>query len=102
LKERQMTLTLPAALTILQVTKLKAELIAAIGAGEDLELDARGVEEVDAAGLQLLEAAHRSTRAAGLSLRFVPGGRGALDVTAAGVGLRLANDPLKWRELDHA
>lgn len=101
LKEWNVTLTLPKTLTIVEVTKCRTDLLAALEAGGDLELDARSVEEVDVAGLQLLEATHKSAVARGLALHFTPGGRGAIDATAAAVGLRLSQDSSTWREAHH-
>jgi anti-anti-sigma regulatory factor len=97
-----MTLTLPSALTVVEVTKFRGELLAALDAGGDLELDARALEDVDVAGLQLLEATFKSAASRGLALRFTAGGRGAIDATAASAGLRLAADPSRWREANHA
>lgn len=96
-----MTLNLPATLTIVQVTQCRSALLEALEAGGDLELDARGVEEIDVAGLQLLEAAQKSAVARGASLRFTVGGRGVLEATANSVGLRLSVDPTLWREVNH-
>jgi anti-anti-sigma regulatory factor len=92
-----MTIRLPPALTIAEVAQVRAQLLEALDAA-GLELDASGVLEVDAAGLQLLESAHRSALARGGGLRFVAGGRAPLEAAAAGLGLRLAADPLRWRE----
>ncbi len=88
---------LPAALTLAEVAGERENLLQALEAGT-LELDASGVQEVDAAGLQLLESAHRTAAARGHTLRFVPGGRSALEPAAAALGLRLAADPTRWRE----
>ncbi len=70
-----MITTLPAALTITEAEALKAALLAALGAGAPIELDGRAVEEVDAAGLQVLCAARRSAEARGVRLGFARGGR---------------------------
>jgi anti-anti-sigma regulatory factor len=96
-----MTLTLPQALTIVQVVEFRKALLAALEAGGDLELDAGALQETDVAGLQLLEATHRSAVARGLRLRFTAGGRGVLDAAATGLGLRLAADRSLWREVTH-
>ena len=96
-----MTVNLPATLTIVQVTQCRAALLEALEAGGDLELDARGVEEIDVAGLQLLEATQKSAVARGVAFRFTAGGRGAIEITASSVGLRLLVDPTLWREVNH-
>lgn len=92
-----MVLTLPSSLTISEVGAYRTTLRAALEAGP-VELDARAVTEIDAAGLQLLESAHRSALARGALLHFCPGGRAALEPAAAALGLRLAADPGLWRE----
>jgi hypothetical protein len=96
-----MAISLPSTLGVGQVVQLREVLLKALEAERDLELDARGVEEVDVAGLQLVEAASRSAVGRGGVIRFVPGGRGALETVALGAGLRLTEDPLLWREIDH-
>ena len=96
-----MTIRLPSTLGVVQVAEYRAELLSALEAGGDLELDARGVEEIDVAGLQLLEAAHRSAIGRGLRLSFTEGGRGAIEAVAKVVGLRLSETPTLWREVEH-
>jgi hypothetical protein len=68
-----MSLRLPPALTIGEVAGVREQLLQSLLEGE-LELDASGTTEIDAAGLQLLESAHRTALARGLPLRFVSGG----------------------------
>lgn len=96
-----MTLTLPAALTISEVAEVRERLLEALEAPGDLELDARAVRELDVAGLQLLESAHRTALARGKALRFVAGGRAPLEPSAAALGLRLCADATRWREVVH-
>lgn len=79
---------LPQQLTIAGAEELKAALMAALAAGEPVELDGRAVQEVDVAGLQVLCAARRSATAHGLVLAFAPGARSeALDQAIALAGL---------------
>jgi anti-anti-sigma regulatory factor len=94
------THTLPSSLTLSEVAAEREKLLLALESG-DLALDASGVTEVDVAGLQLLESAHRTALARGHALRFVAGGRAALEPAAAALGLRLAADPTLWREVVH-
>lgn len=56
--------------TIYRAAELHAELLRRLAAGDDT-LDLGGVETIDCAGLQLLIAARRSAREAGLPLRIV-------------------------------
>lgn len=94
-----MVLALPSIVSISEVTTLRDTLLAALEAG-DLELDSSSVIEIDAAGLQLLESAHRTALARGRTLSF-SGGRGAIEAAAASLGLCLAADPTRWREVPH-
>lgn len=57
-------------LTIYTALDLKATLLAGLAANEELELDLSGVEEVDAAGLQLLVMIKQQATASGKALRF--------------------------------
>jgi len=83
-----MILELPKELTIAQVHELKGALLEALGQHESVELDAGAVAEVDAAGLQVLCAAHRSAVALGRSLAFGGTGRGpVIDAALATAGL---------------
>ena len=93
-----MSLSLPSTVSISEVATLRETLRAALDAG-DLELDVSAVTEIDTAGLQLLESAHRTALARGRAFRFSRGGRGAVDSAAASLGLRLAEDPTRWREV---
>lgn len=73
-----MTFPLPPELTIAQAAPLKQRLLDALRTGGPVLLDARAVTAVDAAGLQLLQAAHRSALASGQVLAFADGVRGAV------------------------
>ncbi len=73
---------LPEELTIARADALKAALLAALAAGEPVELDGRAVQDVDAAGLQVLCAARRSALARGLRLAFQRDGRSPAFVQA--------------------
>lgn len=84
-----MILELPPELTIARAAELRATLISGLERGEALELNASQVTEVDAAGLQVLCAAHRSAQARGLGLTFAPGTRSDVlreTIVAAGLG----------------
>ncbi len=70
-----MVLDLPVELTLTGAAALKTALLEALAGAPRVELDARAVAEVDAAGLQVLCAARRSAVARGLGLGFQPGGR---------------------------
>jgi anti-anti-sigma regulatory factor len=70
-----MIATLPPELTIAGADALKAALLDALARGEPVELDGRAVQEVDAAGLQVLCAARRSAAARGVPLAFQRDGR---------------------------
>lgn len=70
-----MIATLPPELTIAGADALKAALLTALVTGEPVELDGRAVQEVDAAGLQVLCAARRSAAARGVLLAFQKDGR---------------------------
>jgi anti-anti-sigma regulatory factor len=97
-----MTVALPPTLTILQVAEYRRTLLAALEGGAELEVDAGALTEIDVAGLQLLEAAHQSALHRGVALRFPGGRRDVIERCAALVGLRLAADSTRWREVDHA
>ena len=60
-----MVLLVSEELTISTVVEEKARLLAALELGEDLQVDGRGVREVDVAGLQLLLAAKHEAEARG-------------------------------------
>jgi anti-anti-sigma regulatory factor len=72
-----MRFELPRELVVVRAAELKAGLLAAIAAGEGVELDGSAVIEADVAGLQVLCAARRSAAARGRALAFSPGGRSA-------------------------
>lgn len=63
----QTQVTLPRALTIEGVARLKYELGAAQQAGGVVQVGGSGVEEADTIGLQLLVAARQSSAAAGVT-----------------------------------
>jgi anti-anti-sigma regulatory factor len=85
-------LVLPAELTIYNAAELRVQLLAHVEAHAQEEaccIDAAAVDQVDAAGLQLLLALTRTLAAAGRTLRLAP----ASPVLAAAVdalGLRAA------------
>ena len=56
-------------LTIYRALQLKAELLAALAGGSELELDLSQVTEMDSAGVQLLLVALREASSAGKPLR---------------------------------
>ena len=60
-----MVLVIADELTVATIVQAKSRLMVALESGEDLELDARGVSEVDVAGLQVLLAAKREAEARG-------------------------------------
>jgi anti-sigma B factor antagonist len=60
-----MVLVVSDKLTVATVVQAKARLMVALESGESLELDARGVSEVDVAGLQVLLAAKREAATRG-------------------------------------
>lgn len=57
-------------LTIYTALDLKATLLAGLSTHEELELDLSGVEEIDAAGLQLLVMVKQQAAALSKALRF--------------------------------
>lgn len=61
---------LPQTLNITTAALVQAEILAALDAGETLELDASGVCEMDTAGLQLLMACHLHAKQTSLKLRI--------------------------------
>lgn len=96
-----MVVPLPENLIVAQAAALKALLLAALEEGQPVELDGRNVNEVDAAGLQVLCAARRSALARRTSLTFVRGGRSAALVGAielAGLGITAGEGWLRERE----
>ncbi len=95
-----MIVTLPPDLIISQAAALRSLLLAALQAGQPVELDGRSVQEVDAAGLQVLCAARRSALARGTSLGFVRGGRSLAlidGIELAGMGITDAESWLRER-----
>lgn len=70
-----MVLELPKELTIAEAPRLRELLLAALERGEPVELDGGAVEEIDAAGLQVLCAARRSAARRGLSFTIREPGR---------------------------
>jgi len=96
-----MVVPLPEDLIVPHATALRSLLLAALEAGQPLELDGRTVNEVDAAGLQVLCAARRSALARGTSLTFLQGGRSAALIAAielAGLGITAGEAWLRERE----
>jgi ABC-type transporter Mla MlaB component len=63
-----MVLVVTDKLTVATVVEAKTRLMVALESGESLELDARGVSEVDVAGLQVLLAAKREAETRGHTL----------------------------------
>ncbi len=83
-----MVLDLPKELTVGRAAELKAALLKALDREARVELNTRAVEEVDAAGLQVLCAAHRSASARKRELLVAAGERGpALAAACAAAGL---------------
>jgi anti-anti-sigma regulatory factor len=76
-------LALDADLRIAAAPALRDALLAALAAGEAVELDGTAVTQVDTAVLQLLAAFSRDARAAGLSVRWT----GASDSLQRGVAV---------------
>ncbi len=83
-----MVLDLPRELTVGRVAELKLALLKAMDGEAQVELNAQSVEEVDAAGLQVLCAAHRTATARGRELVIAGGERGpVLQAACANAGL---------------
>jgi anti-anti-sigma regulatory factor len=97
-----MTLELPEELTIAEVQSLCERLRTALEGGGPVVLDAGGVAEVDAAGLQVLCAARRSAAALGVRLTLRGRGRGeALAHALEIAGLLGAPDAVPaWEDRD--
>lgn len=66
---RERTLYLPASLTIRDAAQVRAQLLGALDGATRLFIDARDVEVVDTAGLQLLMSACKSARRRGIAVR---------------------------------
>jgi anti-anti-sigma regulatory factor len=84
-----MTVNLPAELTIAHADRLRAALLAAFDEGGDVAVNAAAVTDIDAAGLQVLCAARKTSLARKQRLAIVAGGRSAAFVRAvetAGLG----------------
>lgn len=81
-----MVLDLPVELTLTGAAALKTALLEALAGAPRVELDARAVAEVDAAGLQVLCAAHRSAAALGKQLVFAGGACGPVVQAACAAG----------------
>jgi anti-anti-sigma regulatory factor len=64
-------------LTITAGAKVRSELLLAIAGEGPFEIDTTGVNEVDAAGLQLLLAAMKSAASTRIPILFPPEARGA-------------------------
>lgn len=97
-----MILQLPEELTIAEAARLRERLRAALDGGAPVVLDAAGVAEVDAAGLQLLCAARRSAAARGVPLTLRGRGRSEALARALEVsGLARAPDGVPaWEDGD--
>jgi len=79
---------LSGSMTIGQVAGIKEALLAALGAACELQVDLTGISEIDLTGLQLLDAAHKSSLSSGKQFRVVAGGnRSYLDAVES-AGLR--------------
>lgn len=57
-------------LTIFQAQALREQFLAALGQGDDIEVDLSQVSEMDSAGVQLMVAAKREATARDKTLRF--------------------------------
>jgi len=73
-------MAIPGELTIFTAQALKAQILAAMGAGGDLELDLAMVGEMDSAGVQLLVAAKREAAARGQTLAFTNHSPAVVDI----------------------
>ncbi len=78
-----MIVQLPAEMVLARAREVHERLVSALAGGEPLELDARDVEKIDVAGLQLLGALCRSAEAQGRSVTFRAGDHGAVVGAAA-------------------
>lgn len=67
-------------LTIYHAETLKAQLLAHLEKGGELEVDLHEVIEIDSAGIQILMAAKKESQKRGLQLRIVGHSRPVLDV----------------------
>jgi anti-anti-sigma factor len=91
-----MILELKGELCVTRATEVKQALLAALGKGESVQLDLRGVSEVDAAGLQLLLAARKSARALGQGFQLTTDGpHGVVNRVLALAGLHGQLDPVE-------
>jgi len=88
-----MKCTLTGELTIAAAARARTELLQAIAGPGALDLDTRGVDEVDAAGLQVLLAAFKSAANAKIRVVFPPEVRGP--AVTAGLA-RLGLDTRDW------
>jgi ABC-type transporter Mla MlaB component len=75
-------------MTIGQAADLKDVLMAALETASELRLDLTGVTEIDLTGLQLLDAAHRSSQARGKRFSIEHGGNRTLLDTIAAAGFQ--------------
>lgn len=84
-----MTVDLPAELTIANAARVKAALLEALDRGGDVAVNAAAVVDVDAAGLQVLCAARKSSLARKQRMAILDGTRSepfARAVRTAGLG----------------
>jgi len=63
--EKHQVIALEGEIVIQRIGDIKLQIVSALEAGDDLELDLGKVTEMDATGLQLLCSAHRSAQKAG-------------------------------------
>ena len=75
------TVTFQGAMTIAVADEARRRLLAAMGAGDRVDIDCSGVDEADTAFVQLLLAARLGGEAAGKSIRLVQPAGGALRAT---------------------
>ena len=91
-----MLLELKGELCVTQAPEVKAVLLAALGKGESIQLDLRGVTDIDAAGLQLLLAARKSALGKGQGFQVSADARNqVVDQVLALAGLAGQLDPVE-------
>jgi anti-sigma B factor antagonist len=74
------SLTLENELTIFTALTMKADLLAFLDTGNNLEIDLSQVEEIDTAGLQILILIKREATKTGKSLKFVMHSKPVLEI----------------------
>jgi anti-anti-sigma regulatory factor len=75
-------------LTIGGASGLKDALLEALGAGEELQVDLRGVTQIDLSALQLLCAAHQSAGKGGKRFFIINDGNEVFSSTVSDAGFR--------------